>query len=471
MKTMPENDFEKQVQQKMEDLRLSPSGSVWLEVDRRIRKEKKRRIIFWLLFLALLTGGGIITGIWLNKEYTAVTVADDKRDVQNFKQENKINKNSVGTDLPFDDSKKRENSLGNENTNTNELKRSALAGNTKQPISSVKVTRRTTKEKNTVSPLHDLNNPVENKKTEHPDKNQKDILNSTRDNVVQPVQQTDSISNTRALPKNPLLGDTSKATIVDSQKGEAAVKMSRETISKKWRWGVLAQVGRSHTVKGFQVFSTNVYTELANAPSQTAGGNFSMSPVRKGISYGIGIYARRSLSERVLTNITMDYNFFSTRREVGPWKDTVFMSDDPFSRGLLLNGYYNSTATYALSDQNQTYTNKYHLIGLTGEISWLVLRSKRFQLYWDNSMSYRWVSSSNMVHYDRRIPGYYKDGGRVNRNQVFISTGLSVPISKRTTISPFAEYGLIRVNKGLDTLGTHFSNFGIRLRVLFGKKN
>ena len=55
---MPVNEFEKQVQQKMEELQLKPSAEVWAEVEKRIRKEKKRRrVIFWWLFPLVLAGG------------------------------------------------------------------------------------------------------------------------------------------------------------------------------------------------------------------------------------------------------------------------------------------------------------------------------------------------------------------------------------------------------------------------------
>jgi Outer membrane protein beta-barrel domain len=57
--------FEKEVQQKMEQLEFSPSAAVWENVARAVRVEKKRRVpFFWLFFLpALLLVGG--TGIYL----------------------------------------------------------------------------------------------------------------------------------------------------------------------------------------------------------------------------------------------------------------------------------------------------------------------------------------------------------------------------------------------------------------------
>jgi len=51
---MPENEFEKQVQKRLDDFQLNPSASVWKNVEAQIRKKTRRRIIlFFLLPLAL----------------------------------------------------------------------------------------------------------------------------------------------------------------------------------------------------------------------------------------------------------------------------------------------------------------------------------------------------------------------------------------------------------------------------------
>src|SRR5690349_15204419 len=57
---MSDHEFEKKVQQKMDDLRLRPSDAVWAEVDRNLRRDKRRRrIVLWLPLMGiLLTAGG-----------------------------------------------------------------------------------------------------------------------------------------------------------------------------------------------------------------------------------------------------------------------------------------------------------------------------------------------------------------------------------------------------------------------------
>ena len=55
---MPVNEFEKKVQQKMDELQLRPSPGVWTEVEKQIRQDKRRRrvIIYWWLLPILLAG-------------------------------------------------------------------------------------------------------------------------------------------------------------------------------------------------------------------------------------------------------------------------------------------------------------------------------------------------------------------------------------------------------------------------------
>jgi len=46
---MPANEFEKQVQEKMDDFRLNPSASVWKNVEDELREKRKKRIIFFFI--------------------------------------------------------------------------------------------------------------------------------------------------------------------------------------------------------------------------------------------------------------------------------------------------------------------------------------------------------------------------------------------------------------------------------------
>ena len=57
---MQEQNFEKQVRQKMEELSLTPSEPVWKNIDAQVRKKRdRRRLFFWLPLVAFVIGGGL----------------------------------------------------------------------------------------------------------------------------------------------------------------------------------------------------------------------------------------------------------------------------------------------------------------------------------------------------------------------------------------------------------------------------
>lgn len=61
---MSDHEFEKQVHQKLEELKLRPSDTVWMEVEKNIRQGKRRRRFMWLwlaaLFICVTTSGYIL---------------------------------------------------------------------------------------------------------------------------------------------------------------------------------------------------------------------------------------------------------------------------------------------------------------------------------------------------------------------------------------------------------------------------
>jgi cytoskeletal protein RodZ len=61
---MSDHEFEKQVQQKLGELKLRPSDAVWMEVEKNIRDKKRRRRFLWFwsaaLLVALTTSGLVL---------------------------------------------------------------------------------------------------------------------------------------------------------------------------------------------------------------------------------------------------------------------------------------------------------------------------------------------------------------------------------------------------------------------------
>jgi hypothetical protein len=76
---MSDHEFEKQVNQKLEELKLRPSDTVWMEVEKKIRQDKRRRRFLWLwvpsLFIFLTTSGYVLYHYTLNTNHTQAPVA------------------------------------------------------------------------------------------------------------------------------------------------------------------------------------------------------------------------------------------------------------------------------------------------------------------------------------------------------------------------------------------------------------
>src|SRR5215203_5245286 len=83
---MQEQNFERQVKQKMEELSLTPSEPVWRKVEEQIRKKRdRRRFFFWLPLTVLVITGGVwfLSGIKSNNTSTAIINKEQKGDTEN----------------------------------------------------------------------------------------------------------------------------------------------------------------------------------------------------------------------------------------------------------------------------------------------------------------------------------------------------------------------------------------------------
>jgi hypothetical protein len=75
---MGNDSFENKLEQEMMGLRIKPSEAVWQQVENRIQKERKRRIILWWIFSSCILIAG--TGVWVNLAYTT---KDEQKTTQN----------------------------------------------------------------------------------------------------------------------------------------------------------------------------------------------------------------------------------------------------------------------------------------------------------------------------------------------------------------------------------------------------
>src|SRR6185503_19288325 len=174
---MPENEFEKKVSSELQQLRFKPSEAVWMKVEERIRKKKRRRvfiILFLLAGIALLgywqwdnffgeSKGGIVkTGTPVQADNNSTTSSTPE-----IKEDDNLNTAS------------KEIKTGDEKNNDNEKKITKIDIITNKNASNISV-QPVIEKKKSVPPIEKKeNDPKENKKATRPPKNKTVVLTGT----------------------------------------------------------------------------------------------------------------------------------------------------------------------------------------------------------------------------------------------------------------------------------------------------
>ena len=101
---MHDSEFEKQVQQKMQELKFAPGADVWARVEADIQKKKRRRpVVFWFLLAGLMIGGSLVyyTGM-LNSSKQSIhaekTSTEKKNETVNTKEPAETQQPSLNID-------------------------------------------------------------------------------------------------------------------------------------------------------------------------------------------------------------------------------------------------------------------------------------------------------------------------------------------------------------------------------------
>ncbi len=477
---MRENEFEKRVKQKMDGFDLHPSDGVWSGIERRIRKEKKRRFIFWWP-LFFLVGGGITAGILLtNKKESPEIITGNK-----IIEKSSLPGGSVGQD-------QRQATTTVPAANLNNVNQEISKNITTPAIiknNIIEIKRPTLKTK--ILPLHReeeiakgttaIIKPEVNKQVSIVSGDSKDKSRNDQQPVtvvpVKPINIEPEPGKTLAIAVIPKLDVQKKdqqpeilQKTIDSTSVEKPNPSTKK--SKKWDWGISFSLGQSSVGQGIQFFNgARNFDALQTGPSAGAPIR-SPSSIRPSLSWSTGLYLKKSVSKNLDMNLGLSYRYLSTKMNVGEQVDSTRSINNNFSSGLLVNNFYRLPVVTGLANNsdNSNYANQYHFMSLSGEISWKIINGKKLTVYWDNGLQYNHLVSSTMLHYDRSLPGYYKDNNRLVKDQVFIFTGLSLPVGKKVVINPIASYSLTPVLKNTtDTSRLHYSNFGIRIRILLNK--
>ncbi len=458
-----QNNFEKEVQQKMEELQLVPSPPLWEKIALEIQPEKKRRRIFFWIFVALLIVG---MGAWCY-------VSTPNRPLKSMPQaviQRPLHKEVSDTFSPLN------TSIKNGDKDTSSI------------IKNQKITVLTTAGQSTGNTL------VLNKKIHNSDLNlrypsysapstltltppsktaqsltQKDGFNSPVDSSIKVNTKNEEIvakSTDVIYQKSPLITDSAKKEEIkklDSfspAKTDSATKIKLAKRNKTWRRIIRFNIGVSN-------YSTT-YAGLSTAPAQYNSGvsvsnppatNYTPSATKAGLSFSIGYGFKKAISNRLQLGLALQYSYYSTSNGVGSLQTS--------SRTFLANADTIRTNQYYTAGTQQHYRNKFGFLELPVYLQYDLSKS----LSVSAGVAYGRLLKSNALTYDYSSGSYYFNRANNKRSQMNMSAALQYQFhlmgKLKIQAGPAFRYNLLRLQNDAGYPAKHLFAAGLQTEIFF----
>lgn len=439
---MQENEFEKQVQQKMDELKLHPSETVWPKIESQIKKEKRRRwgvIIFVVIIIAALYG----VYLQLNKSQSYTSQNEKQQIKPATKTTNEI------TTRSFDSAKTQTSIIKNEKRfdeqtastlKRTETKKVTSKGKIKSSIN-YRIANNTQKDTATAFVKPGITKSIAQNENINSDKEtlqQEKILrnNDKPDSSADKSEQFNLLKNNTTQESKT---DTPKKKITAPQK-------------HSWNWGITLAGGMSG-IKGVKgIFgnedkSANFTSQVSSTPG--TGVTYSMPPITSSIAFIAGFTAEKKLSPKIAFATGFNYKLLNTKNSVGN----------------------DSLRFYYSSGNAGIHHNFFHYLELPVGIK-LQLTNKKVPLYWNISSFISFLAGSNALQYNTTTHLYYHDNSQLNKIQFGFNTGFDIDLMSKQKSSlllgPVLNYSISKIAaQGYNN--HHFTFIGLRLQLLFKK--
>jgi len=471
-----QNEFEKQVRQKMEELKLAPSDPVWQKVEMQIRGRKdRRRLVIWLPLSVLILGAGL----WLviGRQPEKLSYNKTQQPVQKpalpHNTERKIN-NAAGNSVKATTNKAIESQQKMIVPDHRENKIHSTPSDKPVPFdepfaSHASPKKFTGKQRNW---------PAVNKKAQH---KTRDIVSSDseipEENFEKPGK-TERIDSTSVFSNEAVTVNTKDSTEgktavskTDSIRKDTAVLTKpavKKAVAAKWKFSVassagVAGSGRMNVFNGMRDSASRGTAYNSGSPGGVGQGNGSSgngtSGVKKGWAFSIAVLAKKELNERTRIAAGLQYNYYSNTVKVGNR-----ITQSTVIRDYSVSQYYSNS----VSTTRQPYTNHYHFISLPLCVERQLVKGAPFDLHIGLSLQY--LVQTNALVFDDYSKAYFNTKKAFNGLQLFSEAGLNyaVPLGKNAiALGPIVQYGLSRLEK--KNPDRHLFSYGLKAQLELNK--
>lgn len=487
-----QNEFEKQVRAKMDELNFVPTEPVWEKIEEQIRhKRDRRRVILWLPLLLILLSAGIVwTNIELSKSDRKTAVIESKfipHQQQDIYSNQSSDQSSVSTNTPVSATSLPTTSLSVSNDNkNNDLKNQepelrapskSLTGETVYAASAATGSRASGKKsavKNSARTSDATNKSAANHQTVKDDGGvSSDGVNvSTDDEEIHVFEVTDvgvdDVNPPKTEVQNDVLQDVEQKndaeektleeihSVVDSAASQPNIKRKKQNA---WQIYASVQGGISGISSGLNLLDrqkdlvmdlTNFGTGTSNPPITT--NSETVSTLERSAAFSAGAGVKKQLGNRLAFSVGLQYSYYSTQFKVG--RDTV-------ANGIR---YFYGLGISEPSD----YTNTYHFASIPLGFEFKIF--KHTPLFLNTSFALGQMIHTNALAYDDVQKVYYQERDAIRKTQLFAGLGLDYGFQMKNGslhIGPQVQYGLSDLERG--NSDRHLYALGLRMQYLFQK--
>ena len=507
---MPENEFEKQVQQKMDELNFVPSGTVWKQVEKQIAGRKKRRRIFiWLPFLFLAMGGAA----WMfysrahfnagSQQHDEPVVARSqtnttgKAPVEASKEIKALIDTSAGhtikSALPVTTNAtvaqlRRKSKIAFTNIHTagadsgvrySKPERLVVTNHAVSSAPAAGYGIGKSRSRHTQAMLQTEGSIVGKKAPARAERNitanvQTDEAGVTeREETVVKKDQLSDIHESIPAARSKTIADkpatdtaagnkppaVAKTVVPDSitdtnNRGATPVGATNKRVHQKSKpeWGIDFTVGASGVFNGLSQVSSfgPSYTAASPANSSTGftGGD---AAVKTGLTFSAGVVMRKKLGSHYRITAALGYRYASTRTPVGTKIDSAAVAYRPGNTG--------------------EYTSRFHFITLPVTVEKQLGGASRFSIH--AGMAFSLLAGSSMLQYSAQKNIYGIDNSSIRKTQVTVLAGIHYRLVQHAVVvetGPQLDYSLSNLFKKDVNNSSHFIFAGINTKIYFPKK-
>ena len=468
---MSDHDFEKQVRQKLNNLKLTPTAEGWENIENRLRERRQRRTPF--IWLPLLLAGTLAGGYFIIKgdnttKTNSVIVAQRTGVKANKNAPNTSNKPFAERDNPVEKKTTEGKTLRQLPDHSlllskNNLKRSSAVKNRKNPL-----------EQALQPSLSAQNEPARSAPIEPAIADRMDPPTRLEEGRAS-VESPRAALTLQSLP--PEAKAVTPAKTASDEHATAAIHSNpsiKKSSNSKWSYAVKGYGGIVAVNEGGLLNFNHPNVEDVAYTAQFAGARPNYAPQYKpstispGLAFSAGAEVKRVLSHRFSVSAGLNYTQLNTRSTVGERVNSSQVVNNGTRGYLFVQSYY-----LLDPNENRQYRNRYHFIEVPVTLNTRINKSEKLPIYWNAGLLVSRLLSSSSLHFDGTTGVYYKNDRLLNQTQAGVTTGFSFVLLNKTAhplwIGPVARSNISTILKKDIPASKHFVTLGLDVKLFLKK--